>query len=204
MRRHRSVRRRVFLSVFTVGVTLVLQIPWAPRTSDGVIPVAEIGIAKIEAQPLEELPAVPVRVRIPSVDIDATIVEVGLTGSKKLDVPARAEEVGWYNLGAVPGETGKAVLDGHLDIGGKPGIFWNLKHVKIGDTVEIQDDAGISRTFRVYESAEYHVSNAPMKKIFGTSDKKLLNIITCAGIWREEMNHYDKRRVVFAELIEEN
>ena len=52
------------------------------------------------------------------------------------------------------------------------------------------------------ERERYHVSQAPMDKIFNKKGGKFLHIITCAGEWQEALNHYDERTVVYAELVE--
>lgn len=189
---------------------LALQAPLTPRTADGTapahilpIPVPEIGIEQTEAQPVPPPVGMPVRVEIPSIGVDANVVTVGLVGNGKLDVPAHPADVGWYELGAFPGQNGNAVLDGHLDIGKTPGVFYHLRDVNVGDVIRVTDHLGTVRGFRVREAHVYPVNAAPMEKIFGEADGKHLNIITCAGVWRKDMNHYDKRLVVFADLIEE-
>lgn len=188
---------------------LALQIPLTPSTADGTAPasiiplsVPEIGIRQTEAQPVPAEVGMPVRMEIPSINVDAPIMPVGLVEDGKMDVPEHPADVGWYKLGPLPGQKGNAVLDGHLDIGQTPGVFFNLKHIQPGDIIRVTDHLGTVRSFRVRESVVYHVNDAPMEKIFGQTGGRHLNIITCAGIWRQNLNHYDKRLVVFTDLIE--
>src|SRR5476649_486493 len=57
----------------------------------------------------------PVFLEIPRFNIIANIESVAMDKEGRMDVPKKAEDVAWYNLGYTPGEKGNAVLDGHLD-----------------------------------------------------------------------------------------
>lgn len=186
------------VSVMTVLVTLMLQVSYVPRTHDE--PLAEIAIQITEAQPVEEVIGKPVRIIIPAIGVDAFIEDVGLVENGKLDVPEGRENAGWYELGPRPGKRGSAVIDGHLDIGGKPGVFWDLDRLQPGDEVIVIDEFGTSRTFRMKKGETYPVADAPMHEIFANKEAYRLNLITCAGTWREELDHYDQRLVVYAEM----
>ncbi len=158
---------------------------------------------KIEAQlPTAARPGIPVQLSIPSIDLSLPIDPLGLLPDGKLDAPAEPFRLGWYRLNARPGEEGNAVLDGHLNLHGAPAAFANLHQVVVGEEIEVTDEEGVTRLFRVMKTEVYHVDHAPMEEIFGNTDGKHLNLITCAGVWREEMNHYDQRLVVYTELIE--
>lgn len=149
-------------------------------------------------------PAVPSSITIASAGIHAEVVPLGLLEGGKLDAPKDGEDTGWYRLGPKPGDVGNAVIDGHLDTSAGPGAFWNLKHVRAGDLVKVTDERGVIRTFKVRKTAVYDVDKAPMLEIFGKADGRHLNLITCAGVWRESMNHYDKRLIVFTDLVAES
>ena len=55
----------------------------------------------------------PVRLRIPSINVDAPVEYVGLTPDGAMDVPKERANVAWFNLGPRPGENGSAVVAGH-------------------------------------------------------------------------------------------
>src|SRR5687767_7843896 len=57
--------------------------------------------------------ALPARLMVPALGLNARIAPVGLSQSGEMDVPGSAGEVGWYDLGPRPGERGNAVLIGH-------------------------------------------------------------------------------------------
>lgn len=144
----------------------------------------------------------PVRLSIPRIGVETSIEAVGLTPDGKLDVPVDPVHSGWYRGGPKPGEEGNAVLDGHYTFRG-PGVFHRLNELEPGDDILVTGDDGVTRTFRVREAETYHVSTAPLAKIFGDADGKRLTVITCAGTWDDAIGHYDARHVVFAELAED-
>jgi len=81
----------------------------------------------------------PVRIKIPRINIDAVIESVGLTSQGAMDVPVKPEDTAWFNLGIKPGEIGSAVIDGHSGYkNNKPAIFDNLYKLQKGDKIYIK------------------------------------------------------------------
>lgn len=142
----------------------------------------------------------PTRLQIPKIGVDASIESVGLDNEDKMDVPKNPWDVAWYNLGAKPGETGNAVIDGHLDTQTSTAVFWNLGNVIPGDTMTVTDDKGNSFTFTVTAKQTYPYDQLPMNDIFGSSSKARLNLITCGGLFDRQARNYSNRVVVFSEL----
>ncbi len=143
----------------------------------------------------------PMELLIPSIGVQTVVENVGITGDGKLDVPKGRLNAGWYNLGPRPGDTGNAVIDGHLDLAHQQGVFWNLHKLQRGDEIDVINDQGHKEIFRVRDTQTFSVYTPPMAAIFGPSDGKHLNLITCAGVWRKELNHYDARFVAFADYV---
>jgi hypothetical protein len=55
----------------------------------------------------------PVRLIIPSINLNTDIEKVGLTRQGAVDVPVGRLAVGWFNLGPYPGEDRQAIITGH-------------------------------------------------------------------------------------------
>jgi sortase A len=147
----------------------------------------------------------PVRVRIPAINVDAPIVNVGLRRDKTMDIPSTVDEVGWFEPGFVPGEAGNAVFAGHLDtISGRPAVFWDLRRLKNGDIVEVEHEDGSVRRFRVRDRATYPMDDAPMEKIFGSATGSHLNLVTCNGQWQDALQTYTRRLVVYTDEISDS
>lgn len=150
--------------------------------------------------------SVPLELRIPRIGVEANVQIVGLTEFGQMDVPkgeSRYEDVGWLGIGAKPGEVGVAVMDGHLDTYSliSPGVFRDLDELVAGDVVEVTDDRGNVFRFRVTGSKEFAAGDETTEVFESTSGKAHLNLITCSGDWKQSERQYDRRLVVFTELI---
>lgn len=145
--------------------------------------------------------AVPVRLKIPALNIDAVIQSVGKDSKGNMSVPSNSTDVAWYKLGARPGTAGNAVISGHYDDKVGPAIFYKLGKLKKGDTLSVLDSAGVSRNFAVVEVASYPYDKAPLNKIFGFDLEHDLNLITCGGRWNTRTHTYNQRLVVSTRLI---
>jgi len=142
------------------------------------------------------------RLKIPSINIDATIDYVGLTPDGTMDVPKGPNDVAWYNLGTRPGGTGSAVIDGHSGYkDNKPAVFDNLYKLQKGDKIYVEDEKGVIITFMVREIRKYD-PKAEAGDVFVSSDAKAhLNLITCTGIWDETEKSRSERLVVFTDEV---
>lgn len=143
--------------------------------------------------------ALPVHIVIPSISVDAAIVNVGVTPQGNMDVPKSPADVAWYSLGPRPGEIGSAVLSGHYGWkDGVPAVFDKLYKLKKGDKVYIKDEKGATTTFVVRESRTYG-ENEDASNVFGFGSGAQLNLITCRGVWNKDIKSYSERLVVFTD-----
>ncbi len=164
----------------------------------------------ITASSVPSEPWQPARLQIPAIHVDAPIMFVGTTSSGVMDAPVSKAvnspywtSVFWYDLGAAPGQSGNAVIAGHVDrVGGDPAIFWFLKDLTSGDTITIVTMSGSTLHFVVTRVVSYP-ANAPGKQVinavFGPTGGHHLNLITCSGIWTG--TGYDQRLVVFTTQV---
>lgn len=152
------------------------------------------------APKVEPLILPPVRVKIPNLNVEATVKEVGLDAHGALIVPTDAETVVWFGASAPPGLAGNAIFAGHTDWNGKLGVFFKLKDLEKGAPIEVQASDGIRRTFKVSEKQVYDAYDAPIDFIFGPTPKPILTLITCGGTFNQIKHDYTQRVVVRAEL----
>lgn len=143
----------------------------------------------------------PLRLRIPRINVDAAVEYVGVTSNGIMDVPKKIIDVGWFNLGPRPGEPGSAVIAGHFDGDwGQAAIFANLNKLKVGDILFIEDDKGKTISFVVNGSRTYNPGFA--EEVFSSNDGIHLNLVTCDGVWDGAKKSFTKRLVVFADIYE--
>lgn len=143
----------------------------------------------------------PVRLKIPRINVDAAVELVGLTSLGAMGAPKGGKNVGWYSAGPYPGDIGSAVIDGHFGRwkNGEGSVFDNLNKLQKGDRLSIEDEKGAIITFVVRESREYD-PNADATDVFSSDDgKSHLNLITCEGIWNKVSKSYSQRLVVFTD-----
>ncbi|MCA1055646.1 class F sortase [Rossellomorea aquimaris] len=143
---------------------------------------------------------IPTALSIPALDLEASVKEFGLDEEGNMELPKNGEDVAWFGPGTEPGESGNAVLAAHVDNEKAPAVFFRLKELNKGDEIHVRDEEGTELTFVVKEKVAYQKDDAPMREIFGPTDKRRLNLITCTGYFDREMHNYVERLVVYTEL----
>ena len=146
----------------------------------------------------------PATLEIPSIDVKADVESVGLDSQDRMDVPKKAMDVGWYDLGVKPGQVGNSVIDGHLDmVTGAPAVFWNLSKLQDGNQIIVTDSSGRKYTYSITDEKSYDWDKFPLQQVFGPRDQANLDLITCQGVWDQASHNYSQRIVVYSRLISE-
>lgn len=148
-------------------------------------------------------PSRPVRIEIPSLDIEAEIHRVGLDDQGAIAAPSmrRADEAGWYEDGPTPGQYGPAVIVGHVDDTRGPAVFHRLPSIRRGTRVEITRRDDQVAIFEVTDVKSYDKSALPADEVYGDFSKPGLRLITCGGRWVGGGTGYADNVVVFATLV---
>lgn len=201
------------LSIITViefiffSALLLYLIP-INSTYGGLMPSVKNTVA-LPKQKIASLPIVgtkielPMRLKIPKINVDAVIEYVGLTSDGAMGIPKKTDNLAWFNQGPRPGDNGSAVINGHYGWRNKRLLpFDNLNKLRKGDKLYIKDKNGVVISFVVRESRRYN-PEANTKDIFYSDDgKSHLNLITCEGSWDKISKSYSKRLVIFADKID--
>lgn len=145
--------------------------------------------------------AFPVAVRIEDIGLEAPVLSVGVDDQNDFDVP-QADTVGWYKYSATPGSVGTTVLAAHVDYGGKPGAFFNLEDLTIGEVLEVEMADGSVLDYRVTGSTLYDKTELPAAELFRSDGAPTLQLITCGGTFDTENRSYNGNLVVTAEPID--
>ena len=146
---------------------------------------------------------IPARLSIPSIGVNASVEQVGRTSDGSMQTPSSFETVGWYKEGSMPGQPGNAVIDGHVNNAlTSAGVFEHLDQVKLGDTIQVSNAAGNTRTFRVTSEQIYSIDQAPLSQIFAEGGPSQLVLITCDGAWDQGRKEFNERLVMYASLVE--
>lgn len=145
--------------------------------------------------------AVPVRLTIPALGVNAPMELLGLTSDGAMQAPVGWWDAGWYRYGPLPGQTGNAVVAGHLDSTTGPALFWRLTSLGYGARVSVTLSNGQVEDFAVQRQVSYADNNAPLGQIFGPAATANLNLITCGGTWNAAQHNYSNRTVVFTRKV---
>lgn len=141
----------------------------------------------------------PIRLVIPSIGVDADVVELGITADGAMDSPDGPDPVAWYNFSPTPGNPGNAVLAGHRDWHtGVTGVFWRLGELQPGDAISVGLANGTAVDYVVKESVLIPPDGMAIEDIVGPTPDEELTIITCEGSFDSASHDYDRRRVVWA------
>ena len=143
--------------------------------------------------------AVPVRLQVAKLGIDAPVEPHGVDSRGRMDVPDNVTDVGWYRFGPAPGESGSAVLAAHVDLAGPGrGLFFDLDQLAEGDRVEVVLSDGTELEFAVVAQTTYLKSELPLDLIFSREGSPVLTLVTCGGGFSRSSRTYDSNVVVYA------
>ncbi|TFV50491.1 class F sortase [Blastococcus sp. TF02A-35] len=159
----------------------------------GIVAALTAAAARAEAQP-----AAPVRLRLPSLGVDAGLAGAGLDATGALVPPADPATVGWFTGGPRPGETGPAVVTGHVDWAGRPGTLHRLGAVVVGEEVLVDRADGSTVGFRVTAVDRYAKAAFPTEKVYSPTAGAELRLVTCGGPFDPVVGSYRDNVVVTA------
>lgn len=144
----------------------------------------------------------PMRVAIPSLAITSTLIPLGLAPDNSLAVPPLSTpmQASWWDGSPTPGEIGPAVILGHINGGGKPGVFLNLDKVQVGSQVLVDRQDGQTAVFTVSHVDTVPKDEFPSQVVYGNTPGSELRLITCGGDLDRAAHHYLSNVIVFANL----
>ena len=169
----------------------------ARTASPAVSPVAPRPVAG--AQVLER--SRPLRLRVPSLQLDTSLVDLDLAADGTLEVPPGATPAGWYVGSPSPGQLGPAVLAGHVDYAGQAGVFARLHQLGLGAEVTVTRTDGRDAVFRVTRVDRVDKDAFPTDEVYGDLDHAGLRLITCGGRFSRAARSYDDNVIAYAELV---
>jgi len=140
----------------------------------------------------------PTSVSIPSIKVDSSLEDLGLSAAGVLQPPSDPRQAGWFDGGTVPGQTGPAVIVGHVDSLSGPAVFADLRLLHPGDTITIALSSGDTVRFQVTAVDRYPKSGFPTAAVYGPQPSPELRLITCGGVFKDDS--YLDNIVVYARL----
>jgi LPXTG-site transpeptidase (sortase) family protein len=191
-----------FISLGVFVIFIIQKVYYAPTDEVTLPPEIEKNLtSKVLATEtsIKNVPTFSSHLIIPKLSIDAKIQDVGITTKGNVSTPNNFFDVGLYKYGTAPGDSGVAIIDGHVTDGlGFNAVFGSLKNIKVGDDIYVEVKKGTKVHFVVTNTDVYDY-NSSTKDIFQSSDNKsYLKLITCSGTWIPEIHTHNKRLIVTA------
>jgi hypothetical protein len=174
-------------------------LPQPVPSQDLIAPAAYAPKSPGEVHPLDR--SEPTHLAIARVGIFTDLMDLGLNADRTLEVPPDTPDApaGWYRNLASPGETGPAVIVGHLDSPDDKGVFFNLGAIREGDTIQIDRRDGSKVTFTVDMVASFSRGAFPTAGVYGSTAQPALRLVTCGGKFAPGAG-YEDSVIVFASL----
>ncbi len=156
----------------------------------------------VTASPLAR--SAPVRLLIPSIGVDTSVMRLGLAADGTVQVPPIAANApaGWYDGSPTPGQTGPSVILAHVTVGRYGnGVFLHLSRLRPGDRITARLADGASAVFSVDRVQTVPKAQFPTRAVYGNVDRPELRLITCGGPRNGSGGGYLDNVVVYASLV---
>lgn len=212
---HASHHRRLSAVLAAAGVTLAIAAavvatgrpsaappPVAPqahaRTAAGHADRGAPALQRHARRPDRPRAALPARISIPAIGVDARVIRLGLDRNGALEVPGRWGDAGWYVHSPRPGDPGPAVMAGHVDSTSGPAVFYRLGALRRGAAIRVARADGTTAHFRVQRVERWPKAHFPTRRVYGDTRRPTLRLITCGGAFDSGTGHYTDNTIVFA------
>lgn len=146
--------------------------------------------------------AAPLGVAVPSIKATSSLIPLGLNPDRTLTVPPLSApgQASWYDGSPQPGTRGPAVVLGHVNGNGKPGVFAHLADLKPGAEVDIARADHTTAVFTVDRVDTVPKTAFPTDKVFGAVPDAELRLITCGGDLDKAKHSYRDNTIAYAHL----
>jgi hypothetical protein len=172
--------------------------PTPTRTSSG------LGTTDASLQGLtQRVQAQPVRIQIPALHVDASVIPAGVTSAGALEVPENVTQAAWFQAGNAPGQGGPAIIAAHVDFAGKLGLFNGLHALKKGDVILITDFSRHVHKFTAVTGRLFPKNDPSTVQSLAEASARpgqpLLALITCGGALNTAKHSYYDNYVLLAD-----
>lgn len=187
------------------GAGAVAGDPSSPTPTPGSSAPAAVTSAGPSTPAALTLPdALPVSLSVPAIGVTSPLSSLGRNPDGTVEVPSLDDPnagAGWFRDSPEPGAIGPAIILGHVDSRQYgPGVFYDLKNLGTGDTIEITRADGTIAVFTVDSVQDVPKAQFPTQQVYGNLDHAGLRLITCGGVFDDQARSYEDNIIVFASL----
>ena len=179
--------------------------PSGPPADAEQIPVTIGTVApRVDGMPVAPAvgPSVPVGIKIPAIAVNAPVMRLGLGPGGTVQVPPLGQHnlAGWYTGSVTPGQSGAAVMLGHVDTWAGGSVFYKIKDLRRGDTIDVIRTDGTVATFTVDGLQKAAKVAFPTGQVYGNPGYPALRLVTCGGPFDPATGSYLDNIIVYAQL----
>lgn len=150
----------------------------------------------------------PTAVRIPAIGASSSLIQTGMLPDGSPEVPDvhTPEQASWASWSPEPGLPGPAVLYGHVDGDGRPGVFARIDELQPGAEVVVERGNLGPIAFTVYRVDSWPKAELDdpggmaTATVYGDTAEPELRLVTCGGSFDRAARSYRDQIVVFARL----
>ncbi len=143
----------------------------------------------------------PLTLKIPAIGLKEPLALLGVNANGTVQVPTDIQQPGWYQYGPSPGQTGSAVILGHVDSHRGPAVFFKLRTLVAGDLIGVTMANGSTAQFKVTSIALYLKTQFPAQLVYAPHGDSSLQLVTCGGVFDSHTGHYLSNVVVYSSLV---
>jgi sortase (surface protein transpeptidase) len=145
----------------------------------------------------------PMTIEIPAIGVKAPVTHLGLNSNGTVQVPPLNNHnlAGWYDKSVTPGAKGTSVILGHVDDYAGPSVFYNIKSLHQGETIDVVRADGTTAVFSVDGVQKAAKTNFPTSDVYGNVQYPALRLVTCGGPFDSNTGEYLDSIVVYAHLV---
>lgn len=125
-------------------------------------------------------------------NISCNIQKVGRTQDGAMGTVDSPYIAAWYEDGPSPGDSGNALVNGHVRWGGMAGTFSILPEMKTGEQIVFEYENGSQKTFYVSEVLFHPFDNVP-PELMSQSGEDRVTLISCHGEWDSDAGTSSQR-----------
>jgi LPXTG-site transpeptidase (sortase) family protein len=142
----------------------------------------------------------PRNLDIPSLDLEAPLMKLGMTGGGEVELPPyeKPKTAGWFKHSAVPGDEGASVIIGHVDTKTAPAVFYKLKQLRKGQKIRVERSDGKTAEYSVDSVEQVHKDRFPARRVYVDDG---LRLVTCGGNFDWASHEYRDNVIVYASLV---
>jgi hypothetical protein len=123
----------------------------------------------------------PLRLRIAKIGVSTDLMQLGVDQAGARQPPDSPKLAGWFADGPVPGDAGPAIVTGHVDADGGPGVFFQLRALQLGDRIMVERSDGRTVAFSVTAVRVFSREEFPATEVYSPTPVSQLRLVTCGG-----------------------